>query len=211
MTDKQKTPDATALARRLRQGLGLMALGLRNVAGAGARLTLLWLRRAIGMVLALIILFEQWGWQYLLQLFSGLAHLVPVVALERWISRLPPYAALAAFGLPTALLLPLKLLALYLIAHGHALAATALFIGAKIVGTAVVARLYQLTEPQLMKILWVRRVHDFAAPRLHALHDEIRRSWGWRYGRMLKTKAKHTLAPVLARLKARLVALISRG
>ena len=122
---------------------------------------------------------------------------------------MPPYAALVTFAVPTALLVPLKLLALYLIANGHAFSAGALFIGAKIVGTALVARLYQLTEQQLMQIAWVRRVRDVLMPRLHALHEAIRSSWAWRYGRVLEQKVKRVLLPITAQIKARVVALLA--
>ncbi len=209
-SEPQKLADVRALSRRFRQGLGLIALGLKQAGGAGALLGWLWVKRAFGLLLAIIVLFEQWGWQPLVALLSRLGRLAPIAALERWITTLPPYAALVAFGLPTAFLLPLKLLALYLIAQGHTVAAAALFIGAKIVGTAVVARLYQLTSPQLMRIGWFKRAHDVVVPRLHALHEEIRRSWAWRYGRMVKTRVKHKLAPILAALKLRLAALLPR-
>lgn len=185
-------------------------LGLREIGAGGGRLAWMGIKRAGGLVLALILLFEQWGWQYLLALFAWACRWAPIAALERWIARLPPYGALVAFGVPTLFLVPLKLAALYLIAQGHALAATALFIGAKVVGTALVARLYQLTEPQLMQIGWFKRGHDALMPKLHALHELIRRSWAWRYGRMLKTKAKLKLAPVVVRVKAALAGLWQR-
>jgi hypothetical protein len=204
MSDTPKSADATTLARRFREGVGLIALGGRQAGGAVARLAWLWVRRGGGLLLAIIVLFEQWGWEPLVALIKRLGYLAPIAAVERLIGRLPPYAALIAFGLPTVFLLPLKLLALYLIAHGHAFSAAALFIGAKVVGTAVVARLYQLTSPQLMQISWFKRGNDFLAPRLHILHEEIRHSWAWRYGRMLKTRVKHKLAPVVAALKVRL-------
>jgi hypothetical protein len=208
MSDTPKSPDSSAPARRLRQGLGLIALGATQAGGAVVRLAWLWIKRAGGLLLAILVLFEQWGWEPLVALFKRIGHLAPIAALERVIGHLPPYAALLAFGLPTAFLLPLKLLALYLIAHGHAVIATALFIGAKVVGTAVVARLYQLTSPQLMQIGWFKRAHDFAAPRLHNLHEDIRRSWTWRYGRMLKARVKHNLTPALTTIKVRLARLL---
>ena len=194
--------------RRLRQGLALLWLGLKQSGTAGLWLALIWLRRAGGLVFALIVLFEQWGWKPLVAALSVLARFAPVAAIERWIAGLPPYGALVAFALPTALLLPLKLLALFLIANGHTVMAAALFIGAKIVGTAIIARLYLLTEDKLMQIGWFRQAHGIIMPRLHTLHEEIRRSWAWRYGRMLKTKAKHAVAPMVVRLKARLAALL---
>jgi hypothetical protein len=208
MSDTPKSPDANALARRFRQGLGLIAFGCTQASSAIARLAWLWIKRAGGLILAILVLFEQWGWEPLVALLKRAAHLAPIAALERVISRLPPYPSLLAFGLPTVVLLPLKLLALYLIAHGHAFTAAALFIGAKVVGTAVVARLYQITSPKLMQIWWFKRGHDFLAPRLHQLHEEIRRSWAWRYGRMLKTRVKHRIAPLVAALKVTLATLL---
>jgi hypothetical protein len=210
MPDPAKPTEPALLARRLRRGLGLIALGFGQAGDAGLRLTWLWTKRAAGIVLALILLFEQWGWEYLVALFAGLRRLSPVAALERGIARLPPYGALVAFGLPTVFLVPLKLAALYLIARGHAVMAGALFVAAKVVGTALVARLYQLTEPQLMQIGWFKRAFDLLMPALHALHEQIRRSWAWRYGRMLKTRAKHVLAPMITRLRARVAGLLQR-
>lgn len=210
MPEPQKSPDTRALSRRFRLGLGLVALGLTQAGGAAGRLGWLWVKRTAGLLLAIIVLFEQWGWEPLVALLSRLGRLAPIAALERWIAKLPPYAALIAFGLPTAVLLPLKLLALYLIAHGYTVIAAALFIGAKIVGTAVVARLYQLTSPQLMRIGWFKRGYEIVVPRLHTLHDQIRRSWAWRYGRMLKTRIRLKLAPTLAALKQRLAGLLPR-
>ena len=54
-------------------------------------------------------------------------------------------------------------------------------------------------------------VRDVLAPRLHALHEDIRASWAWRYGRLLKAEAKRLVGPALQRLKARVLALLSGG
>ena len=203
--------DPTTQQRRLRQGVAMLWLGIKQACSAVLWLGWIWVRRILGVFLALIVLFEQWGWKPLVAALGYVARLAPVAAIEGWIGRLPPYAALFAFALPTVFLLPLKLVALYLIAHGHAVSAACLFIGAKVVGTAVVARLYLLTSPQLMQIAWFRRAHDVIVPLLHKVHEDIRRSWAWRYGRMLKTKTKLALAPVVARIKSRLAALFSIG
>ena len=58
------------------------------------------------------------------------------------------------FALPTLLLLPLKLLALLLIAKGQVILAGLLFVAAKVVATALIARLFMLTQPALMQIGW---------------------------------------------------------
>jgi len=87
---------------------------------------------AMNVVAALIVLFEEWGWRPLSDLLARLAKYAPIAAIERWIAGLPPYAALVTIALPTTLLLPLKLVAVWLLANEHLLTATLLFLGAKV-------------------------------------------------------------------------------
>ena len=107
------------------------------------------------------------------------------------------------------LLLPLKVLALYFIAHGQKLAALGLLAVAKLGGTALVARLFILTGPQLMRIGWFARLYNLVMPWKDALFAQIRASWAWRYGRMLKSRVRQVTRrawtawrPVLVRLAA---------
>ena len=72
--------------------------------------------------------------------------------LEAAVRALPPWAALLVFLVPVLMLLPVKLLALFLLGRGHATSAVLLLVGAKLAGTAIVARLFQLVEPALMRI-----------------------------------------------------------
>lgn len=199
------------LRRQARNGLRLIGAGMGMLASAAARLLWIAFKRLLGIVFVLVLLFEQWGWRPLSAGLAWLARFGPLAALERQIARLPPYAALVAFVLPTVLLVPLKLLAIYLIANGHALTAGALFVGAKIAGTAIVARLYQLTSPQLMHIGWVKKAHDVLMPRLHDLHEAIRASWGWRVGRIWKARLKRIMQPYMASVKAKLLELTGFG
>jgi hypothetical protein len=171
------------------------------------------LRGAVEVFLALIIVFEEWGWRPLADLVGRLARWRPWAIIEAAITRLPPYAALVIFVLPTALLLPLKFLALFLIARGQIFLATLLFIAAKVVATALIARLYILTEPALMQIGWFAWGHDTLMPWKEALTTRVRSSWVWREGRLLKHRAKRAIAaeahrwqPTLEALKPTLAA-----
>lgn len=139
---------------------------------------------------ALIVLFEEWGWKPLSQAVAWLARYAPVARIEAWIASLPPYPSLLVFALPTTLLLPLKFVAMWLLANGQMVAATALFFGAKVVSTALVARLFTLTQPSLMRIVWFARAYNWFVPWKDALFAKIRASWIWRYGRMVKSRAK---------------------
>jgi hypothetical protein len=146
-------------------------------------------RRLFEVLLAILLLFEEWGWKPLSRAMAWLATFRLVARAERVITGLPPYGALAAFIGPSIVLLPLKLLALYLITNGHAVMAALLFIGAKLVGTAVLARLYILTSPKLLQIGWFARAHDWLMPWKVAIFVRIRASWAWRVGRIVKHRA----------------------
>jgi hypothetical protein len=175
---------------------------LRLIA-AGARLVL-------QTLLALIIVFEEWGWRLLAAALAQLARLKPIAWLEAHIQRLPPYGALLVFAMPSILILPLKLIALYLITSGREVAAALLFIGAKVVGTAIVARLFQLTEAQLLRIPWFAWAYGIVMPWKHALTDWIRESWAWRYGRVVKERVRRLARPFTQAIRAEASALLAR-
>lgn len=188
-----------------RSGRGRVA----DVAMACARGILLVLRRSIGVVLALIVLFEEWGWRPLADALAKLARWRLWAKAEALVVVLPPYAALCVFVLPTALLFPLKLIALYLVAKGQAIAAGVLFLGAKVVGTALVARIFQLTQPALMRIPWFAWAYGRFVPWKDAVFVAIRSTWAWRYGRILKARVTKVVKPVLRDAKTRVVAVVS--
>src|SRR5690606_32038790 len=156
------------------------------------------------------IVFEEWGWRPLAAALAQLARLKPVAWIEAKIQLLPPYGALLVFGAPSLLILPLKLVAVYLIASGREVAATALFIGAKVVGTAIVARLFQLTEGQLLRIPWFARAYGALMPWKGALTAWVRASWPWRYGRLLKERARRMLMPLARVLRAEVAKILMR-
>ncbi|MBX9588584.1 MAG: hypothetical protein K2X43_04715 [Hyphomonadaceae bacterium] len=175
------------------------------------------LRALLQIALALLILLEEWGWRPLAELLGRLARWRPWAQVETAIARLPPYAALVVFVVPSALLLPLKFLALFLIAKGQLLLAGLLFAGAKVVATALVARLFMLTQPALMQIGWFAWAYDTIMPWKEALVERVRASWVWRAGRVWKERVKRTVSaqwrawrPAMLRLRATLAAATGR-
>jgi hypothetical protein len=166
------------------------------------------LRWAVQIVLALLILLEEWGWQPLADLLGRLARWRPWARAETAIARLPPYAALVAFALPSLLLLPLKFLALFLIARGQLVLAGLLFAAAKVGATALVARLFMLTRPALMQIEWFAWAYERFVPWKEALEEYVRSSTVWRVGRVWKERARRlaaaqwrVLRPAMLRLR----------
>jgi len=160
---------------------------------AGWRVAAPVLRTALQIVLALLILLEEWGWRPLADLLGRLAQWRPWARLEYHIARLTPYAALLVFVLPSALLLPLKFLALFLVARGQFVLAALLFAGAKVLATALVARLFLLTQPALMQIGWFAWGYDTLMPWKEALVERVRASTVWRLGRLIKERTRRAI------------------
>jgi hypothetical protein len=119
-----------------------------------------WLRGVFGFLAALVILFEEWGWEPLQAAIARLVRALKLDRLERRIARLPPYFALVVTFAPLLLAVPVKLAAVWLIAQGQALTGLALIVAVKLVGTAVLARLFALTQPVLMQLAWFARLHS---------------------------------------------------
>jgi len=200
-------------SRWQRAGVAALRVAREAMRRAGPALAAAWrvvrpvLARALEFLLALIIVLEEWGWRPLAELLGRLARWRPWAAVESVIIRLPPYAALVVFVLPSALLLPLKFLALFLVAKGQIVLAGLLFVAAKVVATALVARLFMLTQPALMQIGWFAWGYDTVMPWKDALVERVHASWPWRAGRVLKERVRRLLAAQVRRWRPTLVAL----
>ncbi|HEY0589879.1 MAG TPA: hypothetical protein VGD52_27375 [Pseudoduganella sp.] len=108
---------------------------------------------------ALFLICEEWLWDAGARLMAKLAEFPPLRALERIICSLGPAAAMGVFLLPAVMLFPVKLLALFAMARGHAFMGVSVFVLAKVAGAAAVARLYALTRPSLLRLRWFAWLH----------------------------------------------------
>jgi hypothetical protein len=134
------------------------------------------------ILLALIFLLEAWLWQHLAPLVARVVAWLPWRALKAtlaaWIEQLPPAATLVVFIVPVILLLPLKFLGLWMLAHGLWLGALAVLALAKVVSLGVTAFIFDLTRPKLLQLAWFRWLYDRVIVWLawaHALIDPIKR------------------------------------
>jgi hypothetical protein len=189
----QLTPWIKEQARRLARWLGLAAVLLAGGAMALWRRVRPYLIFALNVLVALVLLFEEWGWRPLSSLVAQLARFRVWALLELWIAGLPPYGALVALGVPSAILVPAKLFGVYLLALGHVVSAAFVLVAAKLASTALIARIFILTKPALMQIGWFQRAYDIFVPWQEALFAWVRGTWVWRYGRIVKWRVNGTL------------------
>lgn len=128
---------------------------------------------------ALLLMLEEWLWDATQALLARIPAWPFLVRMQQWVERLSPYAALLIFLAPTLLLLPVKILALLSITHGHPTLGLAIIVSAKLLGTALVARIYALTRRSLLSLAWFRRTHDRVLAFKDRLIAQLHASAGW--------------------------------
>lgn len=154
------------------------------------------LRQVLTAVAAAIIIFEEWLWDPLKRVMDRLGRLPVVRSLANAISGLPPRPALITYLGPMVLLIPFKIGALWMIAHGHSILGLVIFVAAKLVGTALFAWLFGLTRPALLKIAWFATTYQFVQDTADRARVWIRRQP--LYAAMIR--AKTAIQAGLARL-----------
>ncbi|MBS7697120.1 MULTISPECIES: hypothetical protein [unclassified Chelatococcus] len=146
------------------------------------------LLKPLWFLLAVLFLVEAWLWDRLAPVVAALVGLLPWAewtrTLAAFIDRLPPLAVAALFIVPASLLLPIKLLALWLLANEHWFLAVGLLVAAKMLGLGVTAYLFELCRGKLLELWWFawlyRHLLDIRAwahrqtePARRALHAAI--------------------------------------
>jgi hypothetical protein len=149
------------------------------------------LLRGVLLILAAAILFiEEWGWRPLTACMAWLAKWPPLARLEAAIRGVSPQWALVLFIVPATLLFPIKLVALWLIHEGHAALGLAVIVAAKLLGTALVGRLFVLTERQLMQFAWFVRALNWWRTTKERVKAAVKRTASWRAAQVLTRRVR---------------------
>jgi hypothetical protein len=151
--------------------------------------------RGLLLALAAVVIFvEEWGWRPLTAFVARLAKWPPLARLEARIQTLSPRWALALFLVPAVLLFPVKLLALWLIHEGRTALGLVVIVAAKLVGTALVGRLFILTEAQLMHYAWFARALAWWRATKVRVKAAVQGSRSWRVARAIARRGRQWLA-----------------
>ena len=151
---------------------------------------LLW-RAMRGVLLALaavILAIEEWGWRPLTAWAARIAEWPPLARLEARIRSASPRTALLLFLVPAVLLFPVKLLALWFIHMGRTGLGLIVILAAKLLGTALVGRLFIITEPLLMQFAWFARSLAWWRSTKGRIKLALRNSAGWQAASRLRRR-----------------------
>ena len=141
---------------------------------------------------ALLFLIEEWLWNRLKQVMALLGRLPGLRNVEGWITGLPPAWAAVVFLAPSALILPIKLYGVTMIANGHIVSGGSVILAAKITATALFGRVYVLTRPALMRVQWFVALHATVLRWRVSVHAQVEARPLWRAmrRRMLQWRAE---------------------
>ena len=159
------------------------------------------LLKPLWILLALVFLFEAWLWSHLAPIVAWLVALVALPRLKARVAAaiegLPPAAILIVFIVPILVLLPIKLLGFWLLAHGSWLGAMATLALAKVVSMGVMAFIFDVTRPKLLQLAWFRWLYERVLAGLawaHGYVDPVKQR--------LRAWARAHLAPLRRRLRS---------
>ena len=119
--------------------------------------------KPLWVLLAVIFLIEAWLWDHLEPIVARVVARIPFRAFKHWlagkIDTLSPAVTLIVFVVPAILLFPLKLVGLWLLAHGYWLGAITTMVFAKFLGLGVTAFIFDMTRSKLLEMGWFAKLY----------------------------------------------------
>jgi hypothetical protein len=128
----------------------------------------------------------------------ALARLHLVQRVEAAVARLPPYAVLALFVVPLAILEPLKIYGLFLFGEGRFLAGILVFVVAKVVGLGLAERLFAVGRDKLLSIGWFAACHRRVVGIRDVVHDWLETTTFWPKAKVFVARVRDRLRVVRA-------------
>ena len=165
------------------------------------------LRRALEIAVvpfaAAVVFVEQVLIRYLNVMMAAVARWPLIARFEAWLMTLPPWAAVLAFALPSIIILPVKVSALWFAAHHRFALATGSVVLGTIMATAILARLYRILRPTMMQLRWFA----WADTKFFAWRDWayafVKSLPAWQQAKALIERVRAWLAQLVAGLFAR--------
>lgn len=150
-------------------------------------------RTALLFVGALLFLFEEWLWTGLMRFFAWLGRFGVMRWLDARLSGLPSGGALVMLCMPIVLLFPFKIAGLWMIATGHLVTGCMIMLAAKVMSTAVIARIFFTCRPQLLRMPWFARLYASTCLLRDRIHQWLEEQAAWRDAKAFVRRTKTRL------------------
>jgi hypothetical protein len=160
------------------------------------------LRAPIVVVAAVIVLVDEAFRALVIPAVQALATLRPVQRAEALVATLPPYATLALFVIPLAVIEPAKIYGLLLFGQGRWIAGTLTFVAAKVVGLGLAERLFAISRDKLLSIGWFAWCYRKLVGLKQAIHAWLLATSLWPAVVRMVRRAREALARVRPWLKS---------
>jgi hypothetical protein len=158
------------------------------------------LTRPFWIALALVFLFEAWLWDVLEPIVARVVNVIPwgriKPAFIRMVERLSPRMTLVVFAIPFVVLLPVKFLEFWLLAHRQWIAAITVLVAAKLVGLGLTAFIFDATKDKLLELAWFRHLYEFFIWARDWANEKVRP-----VKLQLREWSRATIVPVMRRLR----------
>ena len=136
--------------------------------------------RPVLVFLAIIFLIEAWLWDRLEPVVARIVAIIPLARLKaelaRRIDKLPPIGTLVLLMLPAGAVLPLKMLAFWLMATGAWIEGVGVFVFAKLGAIGTTAFVFEAGRDKLLQLAWFHAFYRYVVwlrRRAHELVDPI--------------------------------------
>lgn len=154
-------------------------------------------------IAAAIVFIEETLLHYLGLAMAAIAKWPPVEAIEAWLRRLPPWGALLAFGAPSLLVVPIKLSAVWFaLHHQYGLSLLSVVVG-KMLATALVARLYMVLRPTLVRMAWYLRAETRLFDWRDRLYAFVQALPAWQRAKAMIQRLRHWMRELVFRTSSR--------
>jgi hypothetical protein len=122
-----------------------------------------WLK-PLWILLAILFLIEAWLWDRLEPIVARIVAWIPwqrlKALLARLIARLSPTATLIVFLVPVAVIIPFKVIGLWLVARGYWVHAAGTLLLAKLAGLGTTAFVFDACRDKLLQLVWFRLLYE---------------------------------------------------
>ena len=124
------------------------------------------------LLLVLVFLFETWVWGSMVAAARVVAAFIPWTRFQTWargvIDGLPAIVAVLLFGVPLFVSEFGAFISVVLMATGHLLVGSTMYIALKIVGVSLIPVIFDITREKLMTLPWFVFLYE-QFERLHAM------------------------------------------